>query len=111
MLSGLYIKLIASAIVLAVVGGAYFYVTGLQHKVTQLTADNQTLANDNRSLKDTIEAERTMNDNITKVAQAGDKQREQNKKEYQTHLKNIDDKVKAGKDRPVGPLLQEFFNE
>ena len=40
MLTGLYARLIGVAAILALVGGAYWYVTNLQGKVKTLTADN-----------------------------------------------------------------------
>jgi uncharacterized membrane protein YgaE (UPF0421/DUF939 family) len=82
----------------------------LQHTVTQLTVDNTTLKHDNKALTDEIKAEQQMNENINKISKAGDEQREINKKHRDSQLKKIDDSVKAGKDRPVGPLLKEFFN-
>jgi regulator of replication initiation timing len=111
MLSGLYIKLIASAIVLAVVAGGYLYVRGLQTQVQQLYTDNSNLKISNKELKDSLAAEVQMNQNIAKISQAGDKQREINKQEYNQQIQKIDNKVKTGKDRKVGPLLEEFFND
>jgi hypothetical protein len=110
MFNSLYIKLIASAMVLAIVGGAWFYVHNLQSKVVTLTGENNTLRQSNKELGDNLKVQIETNNNINKVSNAGDKIREQNKIVRDNQLKGIDEKVKAGKDRPVGPLLKEFFN-
>lgn len=110
-LSDIYVKLIASAVVLGLVAGAYFYVRHLNSTITTLNRDNATLEQSNDELKENLKAQAQLQTVIEKVSEAGDKQREQNKKVHQEQLHKIDENVKAGKDKAVGPLLKEFFNE
>ena len=110
MLSGLYIKLIASGIILAIVAGGYFYVTGLQKRNAALTGENVTLRQANSQLGETIKDQNKQITTMDKVIKAGDAAKEENRIVYRDRLINIDKGVKQGKDRPVGPLLKEFLN-
>jgi predicted transcriptional regulator len=109
--TSIYFKLIASAMVLSIVAGAYFYVRHLNSEVNRLNNDNVTLVQSNTELKDTLKAQTKMQENIDKVSQAGDKQRVEFKKVRDKQLQQIDTGIRQGKDRAVGPILKEFFNE
>jgi hypothetical protein len=110
MFSSLYLKLIASGIVLALVAGAYFYVHSLQVQNRQLYSDNAALKVSVKQLNETITEEKKTQEVINKVNEVGNVVKEENKRVHREELKKIDDGVKAGKDRPVGPLLKEFLN-
>lgn len=56
MLSGLYIKLIAAAIIVAAVLGAVWYVKHLQGQVADLTAQNTILVDKLKTQNDAIDA-------------------------------------------------------
>jgi hypothetical protein len=111
MLSSLYLKLIASAVIIGLVAGAYFYVTGLQHKVESLSRDNATLQQSNDQLKGELTTQKQFQSIIEQVINSGDKVKEQNKTVRNNQLKKIDDSVRAGKDKAVGPLLRDFLND
>jgi predicted PurR-regulated permease PerM len=110
-LSRLYTALILSGLVLAIVGGGYWYVKSLQNKVTNLTEQNITLVDDNKELTKSIEETNRMNDIQNQVTNLGDEERSRNRQVRDNQLQGIDRNVRAGKDRPVGPLLKDFFNE
>lgn len=111
MLSGLYLKLLLSVGVLALVGGAYWYVSNLQNRVEKLSTQNTLLEQSNTTLTETIKEQEQQLATIEKVSAAGDTLRIEYRTIYQKQLKDIDDDIKGNKDRPVGPLLKEFFNE
>lgn len=110
MFASLYAKLIASAIILAIIGGGYWYVKNLQNRVTDLNRENATLSQSNEELKMTLLEQQKQQDNLNKVLKAGDVVKEQDRKEHREQLKKIDEQVKAGEDKPVGPLLRDFLN-
>lgn len=110
MLSPLMFKLIMSGVVALLVGAAYLYVTGLQNKVEQLETQNTILVDDNKELKGAITDMVRTQGIVEKVSKIGDEERKVSRKARDNQLKQIDTSVREGKDRPVGPLLKEFFN-
>jgi ABC-type siderophore export system fused ATPase/permease subunit len=110
-LSTIWTSLIGIGLVLALVAGNYFYIKSLQRKADKLNTQNIELKDDNKELTQTIEEQRRMYEIISVVSGMGDKEREQSRQIRDNQRKIIDDKVKEGKDRPVGPLLREFLNE
>ena len=106
----LWIKIALSLGVLALVAGGYWYVSSLQNKVQMQAEQIVLLDNSNKELQKTNEEMQKQLDTIQKVTDIGDSVREENRKVRDKQLQHIDDGVKQGKDRPVGPLLKEFFN-
>lgn len=109
--SSIYAKILMSGIVVAIVASLYFYVTGLQSQVKALRVENQVLFQNNQNLSNEIKDYKFQHEILLKVNQAGDIIREQNRNNRTQKIDRIDRKVTEGKDRPVGPLLLEFFNE
>jgi hypothetical protein len=109
-LSSLYTKLILSAGVILLVGGLYLYVTGLQNKVESLKQEKLVLIEQNKALTLTIEDTNKQILLLEKISELGNAQREEDRKIKEGQLKNIDDNIKKGWDRPVGPLLKDFLN-
>ena len=109
-LSPLVIKLILSGVAVLIVGAAYFYVTGLQNKIEDLKTENTVLIDDNKELKETIDLSNQFQEIIVKVDAIGNEEREVNRKQRDKQLQQIDNSVREGQDKPVGPLLKEFFN-
>jgi hypothetical protein len=110
-LSALYTKLLLSAGVILLVGAAYLYVTGLQNRVKRLNENNIVLTHENKALEETIKFNNEFGQKLDRVLELGNQQRNESREVKEKQLKGIDQKVKDGKDRPVGPLLKEFLNE
>lgn len=110
MLLGWKIKAALTLAVLLIVAGAYFYVDHLQGKVAGLQTENVELKDDNKELATTIEQQKQFDEVIVKLDELSQPQRVIIRNERDNDLKRIDEKVRAGQDRPVGPLLKDFLN-
>lgn len=109
-LSALYIKLILSALVLSAVGGFCWYVLDLQSDKQKLLEQRTVLLDDNKELEQAIKDSNRQTIIVERVSEIGNAEREANRNIRDKQLNQIDNGVKQGKDRPVGPLLKDFFN-
>lgn len=111
MFNTLYVKLIASGLILAAIGLGYWYVKNLQHYNSNLQKENATLSLTIDQLKQqAIEQQRTQTI-IEKVVQQGDAIKQKSAEKHRKELKSVDDKVTSGEDKPVGKLLRDWLNE
>ena len=109
-LASFKIKAIIILVIVALCGGAFWYVRHLQSTVDSLKIEKVELKNQVASQKDTIEEDDRRDGIVDQVVKLGDGERQQITKVYQTKIQKVDNDVKEGKDRNVGPLLNEFFN-
>lgn len=107
---GIWGYVIATVGVFAIVGGAYWYVTSLQHKVEKLSGENIVLKDDNRKLGDSLKDVEHQQQIIVQVDGIGEAERLKIRDTLNRQLKQIDDRKNAGDDKPVGPLLKDFLN-
>ena len=110
MLLGWKIKAALTLGVILLVAAAYFYVDHLQNKVEALNTQNIELKDDNQELQTTIEQQKQFDQVIIKLDELSSAQRTENRNVRDNDLKRIDEKVRAGQDKPVGPLLKDFLN-
>lgn len=111
MISPLKLKVGVTLLVLVMVIGTYFYIKDLQHTIEVDSLIKQEQQRTIDSYKEKQEDDKRLDEIVAKVDDISSKNREIYRKEYQAKTKSIDTKVNEGKDRPVGPLLKEFFNE
>lgn len=97
-------------IVAGLLGVAYFYISSLNSTIDNLKKQNTSLVIDNKSKDEAIVELSRRAEVETEITKVFDKKRVENKKEYQKKVDKIDENVSQGKDRPVGPLLGDFFN-
>lgn len=112
---GLQGKLIVGGILIAlvtsVVGGGFWYVHHLQHSVATLKVDNHDLTKDVANKTDTITEDQRRTSLADQIDTAYKAKRQANDATYQKKVANVDKSIQSGNDKPVGPLLKEFFNE
>lgn len=106
----LWLSLIATVGIVALVGGAYWYVSHLQSQVKQLSSENTVLTQDNKNLTETVKDNEKQQEIIIKVDAIGETERSKNRDTLQRQRKSIDDSVNRGEDKPVGKLLKDFLN-
>lgn len=109
-LSTLRAKIIIAAIVLSVLGGFGFYVKKLNDKKDTLQIEKVELTNKVKIANELIKETNRREEVVADVSTAMDVKREANERSYQKKVVHIDKVVQEGKDKPVGPLLNEFFN-
>lgn len=107
------IKLLAGLglVFAGVLGAAYLYVSSLNHKIENLTKQNTALVLDNQLKQEALDEQNRRAAVEGQITKEFDKKREEHKKDFQKKLDRIDKNVSQGKDRPVGPLLGDFFND
>ena len=96
---------------LLLLAGAYFYVKYLNSTIDDLQTQNTQLTETNKSQKDAIEENDRRTDILNRINNIGSKEKIVIEKHYQSQLEGIDKSIKEGKDREVGPLLLDFFNQ
>lgn len=103
-------KLIVAAIIVAIIGLSGFYIRSLHHSIDGLKKANVELNMTNKAQEDTIKETKRREDIVNQVTSLGDEERVKIKKVYETKIQKVEKYVQEGKDKPVGPLLNEFFN-
>jgi tRNA A37 N6-isopentenylltransferase MiaA len=105
-------RVIAAFAIFILVGGSYFYVSGLQNKIQKLEADKLLLETNNQTLKDNVE---TMRENVKILAEANHENWKtaqallQERAEAQKAINNLS--VAAKNDRAVIVKLNNKLNE
>lgn len=106
-----YLKIAGFILLVGAMYGAYTYVTNLQDTVTNLTARNANLVENNDSLQTELEKQQYMKTVRDEVSEISAELRKNNQITKTTNEKDINESVKRGEDREVGSLLEGFFNE
>jgi cell division protein YceG involved in septum cleavage len=107
----LKIKLIIAGILLAIMGAGGLFVWHLSSANNNLHTKVTQLDTAVKSGEDTIQEGTRRSSVIDEINKEGDAKRASLQIHYQTKINKIDKQVQEGKDKPVGPLLQEFFND
>jgi cell division protein FtsB len=110
-LSSLYLKLAGFAVLVLAIGGGYWYVDNLRDTVEELKTDNRQLSEMNETLSESMAEIHRMQEVRDEVSSYSDEVKVHNQKVRDNRESNISEDITAGKDRPVGPLLKEFFND
>lgn len=108
---GLQTKLIAGAGLLIAALFLFSYVQHLRTSNHNLKRDNITLQQDIEKKDFVIEESQRRNKVVDSITVKVDQVREENKKQYDSKISKIDNEIRTGNDREVGPLLRNFFNE
>lgn len=104
------LKLAAIGVGLITCVGLYFYISSLNNKVYEVTQEIGAVKVENKVKEEVIkETDRRVKIN-DKITEEFNLLEDENLKEAQQKELEIKEDVKQGKDRPVGPLLIEFFN-
>lgn len=109
-LTTLKAKLIMAAIFVAMIGLTGFYIKTLHHSIDGLKKANVELSITNKASEATIQETKRREDIVDQVTHLGDEERVKIKTIYETKIQKVEKNVQEGKDKPVGPLLNEFFN-
>lgn len=88
----------------------YSYITNLNKNVVELNRQNTQLSEMNDTLSTSIAETERMQGVRDKVSEASNEIREINQQNYQEVDEQIDIRITDNKDKPVGELLNEFFN-
>jgi hypothetical protein len=104
-------KLIIFGIILSIFGGAGLYVWHLNHQVDKLQTQKVELTTKLEGATATIDETSRREQVVDKVSAIVDSKRQENQRIYEKKVHKVDEDVTQGKDRPVGPLLTEFFND
>lgn len=110
MFASLKAKLIASGIMVLIIFSALMYVRGLQHTISNLKGDNIILKQDNKSLNDFLQDQTRMQGITTRIEQIGSTEKDHYIIIRDNNEKKISKDVTEGKDKEVGPLLEDFLN-
>lgn len=103
-------KLLGAAIIIALLVSAFFYVKHLNNTIDSLKENTVKMNTEITSLKETNKEEDRRDSIVKEVTVIYEPLRKQVEADYQKKVIDIDNDVKEGKDRPVGPLLRDFFN-
>jgi preprotein translocase subunit SecF len=104
-------KVIIGLGIAALLGAAFFYFKNLNGRIDNLNKQNIELSSQVTQSKELLKENDRMDNVVNTVDAIGNQERVVIREIYDSKVKKVDKYVQEGKDRPVGPLLDSFFND
>lgn len=104
-------KIVGILIILSTIVGGVVYVRNLQKTNTEQSEQIIDLDRDKKALEQTLEDNQEFDEARDIVSQGFEPEREQNRVIRDNRQAVINQNVTEGNDRPVGKILQDYFNE
>lgn len=109
-LKGIPMWVYVALLVGGIVAGSYFYMKNLEATVIELREENTNLQRDKQNLQANAREQQRVDNIVERVEVVVQPQREVIRERERRQNQQIDDSIRQGNDRNVGPLLRDFLN-